>query len=112
MQLVGCAIELIAEVGYGLASLSKIAERAGVAKSVVLYHFAGKEELLNTLVMETFLASVPYTVPPVRAEGTAQGVPSTEGSRGRGTRVRPAPARSRAPRGAVAAGARGASVTA
>ena len=73
VQLVGCAIELIAEVGYGLASLSKIAERAGVAKSVVLYHFAGKEELLNTLVMETFLASVPYMVPPVRAEGTAKG---------------------------------------
>ncbi|MFC0543847.1 TetR/AcrR family transcriptional regulator [Kutzneria chonburiensis] len=73
MQLVGCAIELIAEVGFGLASLSKIAERAGVAKSVVLYHFAGKEELLNTLVMETFLASVPYMVPPVRAEETARG---------------------------------------
>jgi TetR/AcrR family fatty acid metabolism transcriptional regulator len=72
-QLVGCAIELIAEVGYGQASLSKIAERAGVAKSVVLYHFAGKEELLNTLVMEIFLSSVPYMVPPVRAEHTARG---------------------------------------
>jgi TetR/AcrR family fatty acid metabolism transcriptional regulator len=39
----------------------------------VLYHFAGKEELLQTLVMETFLASVPYMVPPVRAEKTAKG---------------------------------------
>ena len=70
--MVGCAIELIAEVGYPQASLSKIAERAGVAKSVVLYHFAGKEELLNNLVMETFLASVPYLVPAVRAADTAR----------------------------------------
>jgi AcrR family transcriptional regulator len=72
-QLVACAVDLIAEVGYPQASLSKIAERAGVAKSVVLYHFAGKEELVNMLVMEAFLASVPYMLPPVQAEPTAAG---------------------------------------
>lgn len=72
-QLVACAIDLVAEVGYPQASLSKIAERAGVAKGVVLYHFASKEELVNTLVMEVFLAGVPYMVPAVRAEQTATG---------------------------------------
>jgi AcrR family transcriptional regulator len=72
-QIVECAIELVAEVGYGQASVSKIAERAGVAKSVVLYYFAGKEELVHTLVMEIFLASVPVMVPAIVAEPTAAG---------------------------------------
>jgi AcrR family transcriptional regulator len=45
--LVDCAIEVIAEEGFGQASLARIAQRAGVAKSVVLYHFANKEELIQ-----------------------------------------------------------------
>ncbi|HET6501743.1 MAG TPA: TetR/AcrR family transcriptional regulator [Amycolatopsis sp.] len=72
-QIVACAIELVAETGYPRTSISKIAERAGVAKSVVLYYFANKEELVNTLVMETFLASVPVMVPAIEAERTATG---------------------------------------
>jgi TetR/AcrR family fatty acid metabolism transcriptional regulator len=70
--LVACAVELIAEVGYPQASLSKIAERAGVAKSVVLYHFAGKEELVYTLAMDNFRAAATYLVPAVRAQETAR----------------------------------------
>ncbi|QUQ71353.1 TetR family transcriptional regulator [Kutzneria sp. CA-103260] len=68
-----CAIDLVAEVGYPQASLSKIAERAGVAKSVVLYHFAGKDELVKSLVLEVFLAGALDMVPPIQAESTAQG---------------------------------------
>jgi AcrR family transcriptional regulator len=72
-QIVACAIELVAEIGYPQTSISKIAERAGVAKGVVLYYFASKEELVNTLVMEIFLASVPVMVPAIEAEQSAAG---------------------------------------
>jgi TetR/AcrR family transcriptional regulator, fatty acid metabolism regulator protein len=57
-QLVDCAIEVIAEEGYAQASLSRIAQRAGVAKSVVLYHFAGKDELVEQVLTAVSLASV------------------------------------------------------
>ena len=38
-QIAQCAAEAIAEVGYADASMAEIARRAGVAKSVVSYHF-------------------------------------------------------------------------
>ncbi|GLY64413.1 TetR/AcrR family transcriptional regulator [Amycolatopsis taiwanensis] len=72
-QIVECAINLIAEIGYSQTSISKIAERAGVAKSVVLYYFANKDELLNTVVTEIFLAGAAVMVPAMKAEPTAAG---------------------------------------
>ncbi|WP_163571611.1 TetR/AcrR family transcriptional regulator [Fodinicola feengrottensis] len=72
-QLVACAIDLVAQSGYAQASVSKIAERAGVAKSAVLYYFDGKEELLHALITEIFLTAVPVMVPAVEAESTAVG---------------------------------------
>lgn len=70
-QITTCAIELVAEIGYPQTSIGKIAERAGVAKSVVLYYFATKEELVNTLAMEIFLASAPVMVPAIEAAHSA-----------------------------------------
>ncbi|WP_163506009.1 TetR/AcrR family transcriptional regulator [Fodinicola acaciae] len=46
-QIVACAVEVIAEVGYGQASLARIAQRAGISKGVISYHFSGKEELIQ-----------------------------------------------------------------
>ena len=43
----GCAIEVLAELGYAQTSFARIAERAGISKSVISYHFAGKDELLD-----------------------------------------------------------------
>jgi AcrR family transcriptional regulator len=57
-QLVDCAIEVIAEEGFAQASLSRIAQRAGVAKSVVLYHFANKEELVQQVLVAVSRASI------------------------------------------------------
>jgi TetR/AcrR family transcriptional regulator, fatty acid metabolism regulator protein len=54
---VECAIEVIAEVGVAQASLARIAQRAGVAKSVVLYHFANKDELAEQVLAAISLAS-------------------------------------------------------
>lgn len=55
-QMARCAAEAIAELGYAETSMAEIARRAGVAKSVVSYHFADKEELMGE-VLRTALAT-------------------------------------------------------
>lgn len=51
-QIVACAIETIADLGYSQASLARIGQRAKVSKGVITYHFANKEELLQAVVDE------------------------------------------------------------
>lgn len=70
-QIVACAIELIAEVGYPQASLAKIAERAEIAKSAVLYHFRGKNDLVAAIVEAVFAASAGVMIPQIMAATTA-----------------------------------------
>jgi AcrR family transcriptional regulator len=53
-QIVASAIEVIAEVGYAKASLAAIARHAGISKGVISYHFAGKDELMETLVVDVY----------------------------------------------------------
>jgi AcrR family transcriptional regulator len=72
-QIVQCAIELIGERGYAAASVARIAERAGVAKSVVLYYFRGKDELVGAIVTEIFTAAAATMLPAIDAEKTAAG---------------------------------------
>lgn len=55
-QIARCAAEAIAEVGYANASMAEIARRAGIAKSVVSYHFSDREELMGE-VFRTALAT-------------------------------------------------------
>jgi TetR/AcrR family fatty acid metabolism transcriptional regulator len=68
-QIAQCAAEAIAEVGYADASLAEIARRAGVAKSVVSYHFSDKEGLMRE-VLSTALATYAKFMAP-RMAGTA-----------------------------------------
>jgi TetR/AcrR family transcriptional regulator, fatty acid metabolism regulator protein len=72
-QIVECAIEAVAELGYAQTSLRKIAERVGVAMSVVLYHFANKEELVRAIVTEAYRSVIATVAPAVAAEPTAAG---------------------------------------
>ncbi|MGV8969977.1 MAG: TetR/AcrR family transcriptional regulator [Microbacteriaceae bacterium] len=44
------ALEEFAHVGYAATSLQQVADRAGLSKSSVLYHFASKEALLEAAV--------------------------------------------------------------
>ncbi|MFE7630754.1 TetR/AcrR family transcriptional regulator [Kocuria sp. NPDC057446] len=53
-QILACAIEAIAETGYGRASLAEIARRAGVSKGVVSYYFTSKDELLTQVVLDVY----------------------------------------------------------
>ena len=63
------AIDTIAELGYGQASLARIAETAGTSKGVILYHFGGKDELIRELVAR----GVAYMSPRVEAEPAGPG---------------------------------------
>ena len=66
-QIVAAAIDTIAELGYGQASLARIAERAGTSKGVILYHFGGKDELIRELVAEVVAGGVAYMEPRIDA---------------------------------------------
>ena len=72
-QIVAAAIDTIAELGYGQASLARIAETAGTGKGVIIYHFGGKDELMRELVAEVVARGVAYMEPQVDAEPTGAG---------------------------------------
>lgn len=53
-QIRTLALELFAERGYDATSLREIAERLGITKAAVYYHFKTKEEILTSLVNDFF----------------------------------------------------------
>lgn len=53
-QIVEAAVEVLAEAGFAGASLARIAERAGISKGVISYHFGGKEDLMVQLVEQVY----------------------------------------------------------
>jgi TetR/AcrR family fatty acid metabolism transcriptional regulator len=73
-QIVECAIETIADLGYAQASLTQIAERAGISKSVISYHFAGKDELIQQVITDVSAAGSALMWPRVQAETTSAGM--------------------------------------
>lgn len=70
-QIVRCAIEVLAEEGYQRATLARIAERARVSKSVVVYHFGGKDGLFAEVVTEVFGKATAEVRPRVEAASSA-----------------------------------------
>jgi AcrR family transcriptional regulator len=73
-QIIAAAIETIAAVGYGQASLARIAERIGTSKGVIIYHFDSKEELEQAVIADVLARAVAYMQPRVSAESTGRGV--------------------------------------
>jgi TetR/AcrR family transcriptional regulator, fatty acid metabolism regulator protein len=73
-QIMAAAIDTIAEVGYGQASLARIAETAGTSKGVIIYHFGGKDELVRELVAELSAKGRAYMGPRLEAEPTGAGM--------------------------------------
>lgn len=47
-QIIKAAIEVLEEIGYVSASLSKIAKKANISTGLISYHFSGKEDLMNS----------------------------------------------------------------
>jgi AcrR family transcriptional regulator len=62
-QIIGAAIDTIAEVGFGGASLSRIGERVGISKGLIGYHFAGKDDLIEQVVLEVLEEGKAYMRP-------------------------------------------------
>jgi TetR/AcrR family transcriptional regulator, fatty acid metabolism regulator protein len=73
-QIVTAAIDTIAEIGYGQASLARIAERGGTSKGVITYHFAGKDELIREVVAEVLAKGEAFMVPRILAESSGRGM--------------------------------------
>jgi TetR/AcrR family fatty acid metabolism transcriptional regulator len=73
-QIVAAAIDTIAEVGYGQASLARIAETAGTSKGVIIYHFGSRDELVRELVAELSAKGRAYLGPRLEAEPTGAGM--------------------------------------
>jgi len=72
-QIVDCAIDTIAELGFARASVDQIAKRAGVSKGVITYHFPNKEEIVDAIVEKVVTAGRAYMEPRIVAETSAAG---------------------------------------
>ena len=53
-QIIDAAVDTIAVRGFAKASLAQIAERAGISKGVISYHFSGKDELIEQVVEQVY----------------------------------------------------------
>ncbi len=53
-QLIDCTIDAVVELGFQGASVGEVAQRAGVSKGVVTYHFAAKDDLIFAAVARIF----------------------------------------------------------
>src|SRR5215469_5713685 len=72
-QIVQCAADVLAETGYARASMAEIAKRAGIAKSVISYHFADKNELMQELISTAVRAFAEFLGPLLAAQTSADG---------------------------------------
>lgn len=71
-QLIECAIETIATLGYAQASLAHIARRADISKSMITYYFKSREELIEQVVADIYTAAVQAVTPQIAAQPTAR----------------------------------------
>ena len=72
-QIIQCAADVIAESGYARATMAEIAKRARIAKSVISYHFADKNELLQELIRTAVATFTGFIEPRLAAQTTARG---------------------------------------
>jgi TetR/AcrR family transcriptional regulator, fatty acid metabolism regulator protein len=72
-QIIESAIETFTELGYANTSLARIAERAGISKGVISYHFAGKSELVEQIVEQVYLEIGEFVLPRMEEQATASG---------------------------------------
>jgi TetR/AcrR family transcriptional regulator, fatty acid metabolism regulator protein len=66
-QIIACAIDVLAELGYAQTSFARVAERLGISKSVISYHFGSKDELLQQVVASVYADGARYIMPRIGA---------------------------------------------
>jgi AcrR family transcriptional regulator len=59
-QMVEAAIEVLAEAGYAQATLERIAQRAGISRGLISYHFADRDELMAAVFAKAYEEGVAY----------------------------------------------------
>jgi TetR/AcrR family transcriptional regulator, fatty acid metabolism regulator protein len=72
-QIIDCAIDAIAEMGFAKASVDQIARLAGVSKGVITYHFPKKQEIVDSVIERVMAAGRAYMEPRILAETSAAG---------------------------------------
>jgi AcrR family transcriptional regulator len=73
-QIAAAAIDTIAEAGYSGASFARIAERLGISRGLISYHFADKDDLIRQVVHQAAEEAKAYIRPRLLAESTGQGM--------------------------------------
>src|SRR5215831_6485199 len=69
-QIVACAIDVLATEGYSRTTMERIAKRAQVSKSVIVYHFGTKEKVFEQVVSEVFQTATEDVRPRLDAAST------------------------------------------
>jgi TetR/AcrR family fatty acid metabolism transcriptional regulator len=69
-QIVSAAIDVLYEAGFAATSLGAIAERIGVSKGVISYHFTGKDEVLREVIAHVLAEAREYMTPRIAAAGS------------------------------------------
>lgn len=72
-QIIEATIAGVAAEGYAGASLAKVAARARISKSIILYYFTGKDELVETTVHRIYDEIWNFIRPRIAAETSARG---------------------------------------
>ena len=72
-QIIQCAADVIAESGYARATMAEIAKRARIAKSVISYHFADKNELIQEVIRTSVETYTQFLESRMAAESTTSG---------------------------------------
>lgn len=73
-QIIAAAVQTIASVGFPKASLARIAATAGISKGVISYHFAGKDELMDQVVVTVYTDIAENLLPRLAEKDTATDV--------------------------------------
>jgi AcrR family transcriptional regulator len=53
-QIIACTIDTLAEIGYAQTSIAQIAQRTGISKSAIFYHFKDKDALMWAVIVEVY----------------------------------------------------------
>jgi TetR/AcrR family fatty acid metabolism transcriptional regulator len=70
-QIIAAAVDVLADEGYGRATLARIARQAGISKGVISYHFDGKDELMRQVVIQLFVAGAEFMGPRLAEQESA-----------------------------------------
>jgi TetR/AcrR family transcriptional regulator, transcriptional repressor of bet genes len=70
-QIITAAIDTLAELGYGKASLTQIAKRAGISTSLIPYHFKDKDELMHATLHQVLEQWTAYVEEQLKGGATA-----------------------------------------